>query len=89
MYNKKNEELTKVFSFAEEDTQDVRSLNDQHAVRIISMDDHGNIAFAVYGYMNRGQHEGHVGVNIYYYDIEKNDIEKLVSVFIILMWTAI
>ena len=26
--------------------------------------------------MNRGQHEGHVGVNIYYYDIEKNDIEE-------------
>ena len=72
MYNKKNEELTKVFSFAEEDTQDVRSLNDQHAVRIISMDDHGNIAFAVYGYMNRGDMK-----------------EKLVSVFIILMWTAI
>lgn len=25
-----------------------------HAVRIISMDNSGNLAFAVYGYMNRG-----------------------------------
>jgi hypothetical protein len=76
MYNKKNEELTKVFSFAEEDTQDVRSLNDQHAVRIISMDDHGNIAFAVYGYMNRGEHEGEVGVGIYYFNVDSNLIQE-------------
>ena len=78
MYNKKNEELTKVFSFAEEDTQDVRSLNDQHAVRIISMDDHGNIAFAVYGYMNRGEHEGEVGVGIYYFNVDSNLIQEAI-----------
>ena len=76
MYNKKNEELTKVFSFAEEDTQDVRSLNDQHAVRIISMDDHGNIAFAVYGYMNRGVHEGYEGLVVYHFNSDKNVVEE-------------
>ena len=52
------------------------SLNDQHAVRIISMDDHGNIAFAVYGYMNRGEHEGEVGVGIYYFNVDSNLIQE-------------
>lgn len=34
------------------------------------------MAFAVYGYMNRGNHEGEVGVGIYYFDINKNAIEE-------------
>lgn len=53
-----------------------RNLNDQHAVRIISMDNSGNLAFAVYGYMNRGEHEGEVGVGIYYFDVERNLIQE-------------
>ena len=32
--------------------------------------------FAVYGYMNRGTHEGEVGVGIYYFDIDSNAIEE-------------
>ena len=54
----------------------MRSRNDQHAVRIISMDDDGNLAFAVYGYMNRGYHEGEVGVGIYYFSVDTNAIEE-------------
>jgi len=35
-----------------------------------------NLAFAVYGYMNRGEHEGEVGVGIYYFDVERNLIQE-------------
>ena len=42
------------------------NLYDQHAIKIISMDKDGNTTFAVYGYMNRGEHEGEVGAAIYY-----------------------
>ena len=58
LYNGEADELTEVFSFSDQEGRDMRSRNDQHAVRIISMDDDGNLAFAVYGYMNRGYHEG-------------------------------
>lgn len=76
LYDGKNNELTQVFSFADQEGQDVRSKNDQHAVRIISMDNDGNLAFAVYGYMNRGSHEGEVGVGIYYFDTALNAVEE-------------
>lgn len=76
IYNGEAHELTQVFSFANQEGRDMRSKNDQHAVRIISMDDDGNIAFAVYGYMNRGFHEGEVGVGIYYFSMDSNAIEE-------------
>lgn len=76
MYNKKSNELLNVFGFADASTTDERSLNDQHAVRIISMDNRGNLAFAVYGYMNRGEHEGEVGVGVYYFDVDRNLIQE-------------
>ncbi|GAA0804413.1 hypothetical protein GCM10008910_39390 [Faecalicatena orotica] len=75
-YNKDEDELSLVFSFANREGHDVRSRYDQHAVRIISMDENGSTAFAVYGYMNRGDHEGEVGVDVFYFDIEKNAVEE-------------
>lgn len=75
-YNKEADELSLVFSFANKEGHDVRSRYDQHEVRIISMDENGSTAFAVYGYMNRGNHEGEVGVDVYYFDIEKNAVEE-------------
>lgn len=76
LYNGRSGEITRVFSFADQEGRDMRSRNDQHAVRIISMDDDGNLAFMVYGYMNCGFHEGEVGVGIYYFSVESNVIEE-------------
>lgn len=75
-YNQTSDELALVFSFANMEGNDVRSRNDEHEIRIISMDSNGSTTFAVYGYMNRGEHEGKVGVDVYYYDIEKNAVEE-------------
>ena len=76
-YNQKTDELSLVFSFANTEGHDARSRNDEHEVRIISMDNKGNTTFAVYGYMNRGKHEGKVGVDVYYFDMEKNAVEEM------------
>ena len=75
-YNVKDKELSLVFSFANREGHDERSFNDQHAVDIISLQDDGSTVFAVYGYMNRGKHEGEVGAAIYYYDMENNVVEE-------------
>lgn len=75
-YNAKQNELTQVFSFSNIEGNDARSRYDQHNIRIISVEKNGSTAFAVYGYMNRGAHEGEVGVDIYYYDIEKNVVQE-------------
>ena len=75
-YNAKQNELAQVFSFSNIEGNDARSRYDQHNIRIISVEKNGSTAFAVYGYMNRGAHEGEVGVDIYYYDIEKNVVQE-------------
>lgn len=75
-YNRGADELSLVFSFGNKEGHDARSRYDQHEVRILSVDDNGSTAFAVYGYMNRGPHEGEVGVDVYYFDIEKNAVEE-------------
>lgn len=75
-YNRTTDELSLVFSFANMEGHDARSRNDEHEIRIISMENNGSTTFAVYGYMNRGEHEGRVGVNVYYFDIEKNAVEE-------------
>lgn len=75
-YNRDKDKLSLVFSFADAENTDTRNLFRQHEVRLLDMDGAGNTTFAVYGYMNRGEHEGEVGVAVYYYNIEQNSVEE-------------
>lgn len=75
-YNRDKDKLSLVFSFADAENTDTRNLLQQHEVRLLDMDGEGNTTFAVYGYMNRGEHEGEVGVAVYYYNIEQNSVEE-------------
>lgn len=79
-YNKKTDELSKVFSFADSEKTDIRNLNPKHEIKVLDIDKTGNTTFAVYGYMNRGEHEGEVGVAIYYFDISKNSVDERVFI---------
>ena len=54
-YNFEDNEIVRVFSFRQENTDYIRDVYDQHDIRILNMDAEGNIDFMVYGYMNRGQ----------------------------------
>lgn len=80
IYNKKENKIIQVFSFIDSENEDIRNLNDEHALRIINMDKSGNTVFAVYGYMNRGIHEGKVGVAVYFYDIVENVVKEKVFI---------
>ncbi|MCR5223030.1 MAG: hypothetical protein K6D90_09230, partial [Lachnospiraceae bacterium] len=75
-FNMYNNNLTKVFSFYDKDNNDLRTRYDAHRVKILSVDDAGNIRFMVYGYMDRGNHEGEVGACIYFYDSGLNTVEE-------------
>jgi len=79
-YNVVTNKLTVVFCFYDEENMDARTLYGQHAIKILDVDEGGNIRFAVYGYMNRGRHEGEVGVQLYSYDHALNTIEESVYI---------
>lgn len=78
-YGMAENKLVRVFSFAE-DNMDVRSLYDQHDIRILKMDEAGNLNFLVYGYMNRGEYEGRVGVVLYKYYKQEGRLEELIYI---------
>lgn len=74
-YNSSEVEFALVFSFAD-GAEDFRNCYDEHSIRILSMEENGSVTFAVYGYMNRGIHEGESGAAIYYFDLPKNVVEE-------------
>ena len=77
-YNNVNKSLSKVFSFRGYEQINLRENNSQHSIRIIRVDETGSMDFIVYGYMNRGTHEGAVGISVFHYDSIVNTIEELV-----------
>ncbi len=79
-YNKETDEMSLVFSFADVENSDVRNMGTAYKLKLLGMDEKGDTTFAVCGYMSRGEHEGEVGVAVYYYDIEKNSVEERVFI---------
>lgn len=76
----KKNEIVNVFSFESGSDNDVRDVFDENDIEIISTDGDGNLLFLVYGYMNRGSHEGKVGIGLYKYDRETNFVTELAFV---------
>ncbi|MGN0351367.1 MAG: hypothetical protein ACI4ES_06900 [Roseburia sp.] len=75
-YNVTENQLAQVFSFRGYEGIDARENYDQHDIKIIDIDEAGSINYIVYGYMNRGEHEGQVGISVYHYDGIANTNEE-------------
>lgn len=63
----KDVRVINIFSYRSKE-DDVRANYNQHDTKILSIDDEGNVDFLVYGYINRGRHEGKCGIIYYTYD---------------------
>ncbi|MCM1112565.1 MAG: hypothetical protein NC399_04865 [Muribaculum sp.] len=79
-YNTDKNQLTVIFSFYDADHMDARTMYDSHSIKMLDVTEGGNVSFAVYGYMNRGRHEGEVGIQIYTYDSALNTLEENVYI---------
>lgn len=75
-YNQAANKLTVIFSFFDEEHADSRTMYEGHSIKILDVTEGGDVSFAVYGYMNRGRHEGEVGIQIYTYSSALNTIEE-------------
>jgi hypothetical protein len=75
-YDVNENTLAKVFSFRGYEGIDGRENYGEHDIKIASIDEAGSIDYIVYGYMNRGIHEGEVGIAVYHYDSQANTNEE-------------
>ena len=74
-YNRSANKTTRVFSFRNGDL-DARELLQEHGIKIVRVEESGDIDFVVYGYMNKDAHEGEVGIAVYHYGAEQNLISE-------------
>lgn len=79
-YNTVENKLSQVFSFYDKGNFDIRTTNRNFDIKILNVEDSGNLTFMVAGYMNRGIHEGGVGITVYYYDSVANLVEEQIFI---------
>lgn len=81
-YNVIDNKLARLFSFYgnTEGLADARNAYNRHDIRVLSVDEAGNILFLVYGYMNRGRHEGCVGAALYAFNSMTNTVEEMIYI---------
>jgi len=75
-YNKTANKITKIFSFQEAAVNDERNDNPSHDLKIIRVGETGDVDFVLYGYQNRGAHEGTVGISVYHYSNDQNVLDE-------------
>lgn len=76
-YDQEERVAVSVFSFRSGSDDGVRSNYGAHDIKILSLEDSGRLDFVVYGYMNRGVHEGYNGIAYYSYDIQNDILTEL------------
>lgn len=74
-YNRSANKTTQIFSFRN-GSLDVRKNLQEHGIKIVRVEESGDIDFVVYGYMNSDNHEGEVGIAVYHYGAELNQVEE-------------
>lgn len=79
-YNEENGVLYRVFSFRGYEGVDIRENYGAHDIEILGINEGGSIDFAVYGYMNRGLHEGQVGISICHFDSVAATVEEILFI---------
>lgn len=79
-YNIQENTLAKIFSFRGYEGIDERENYGEHELKIVGIDEAGSVDYIVYGYMNRGIHEGEVGIAVYHYDSLLNTNEERVFI---------
>ncbi len=79
-YSLAENSLATVFSSAHGSLTRMCAQKEQYDIRVLKMEDNGNITFLVSGYMNRGVYEGRVGLFVYRYFKDEQRLQELVYV---------
>lgn len=85
-YNVNDNKFSIIYDPYGREVEDLRKSHRDYQVKLFSVEESGSVTFLLYGYHNRGLHEGQVGVSIYTFDGQLNNIEE--KVFIPYMGSA-
>lgn len=79
-YSKEANKIVRIFSFRQGEDGDFRARLDDYGIKIMNVTQNGDVDFVLYGYNNRGEHEGMVGISVYHYSSEQNLVEEKVFI---------
>lgn len=79
-YNSSADKLVQVYSMRNKAAGDVRDDHRESSIKIVRVEESGDIDFVVYGYMNKDIHEGKVGVSVCHYSSERGAVEEKVFI---------
>ena len=79
-YEPDSSKLVRIFTFRRDENGDFRDSRQEHDIKIIRVQENGDVDFVLYGYMNRGPHEGYSGVCVYHYSSDQNVVEERVFI---------
>lgn len=77
VYDIENNKASMAFTFRDSSADYEREYYDSYDIRLLKCNNNGTVDFCVYGYMNRGEYEGRVGIVLYRYYFENNAREEL------------
>ncbi|MGI6007015.1 MAG: hypothetical protein ACOX8E_05935 [Ruminococcus sp.] len=83
IYNRSANKAAHVFGYRDSltaENPDMRKNHLGYKIKVIRVEETGDVYFAVYGYMNSGDHEGYSGIAVYYYSAERNVTEEEVFI---------
>ncbi|MBQ8314449.1 MAG: hypothetical protein IJX95_01735 [Lachnospiraceae bacterium] len=79
-YNMAENTLATVFSASHGSMDRMCTQKQMYDIRVLKMEEDGNITFLVSGYMNHGVYEGRVGLFVYRYFEDEQRLEELIYV---------
>lgn len=79
-YSKEADKIVRIFSFRQDKNGDFRDIRNSYKIKIMNVTVEGDVDFVLYGYNNRGIHEGQVGISVYHYSSEQNIVEEQVFI---------
>ncbi len=74
-YDQKDKTAVNIYSARSEDERIKASYNN-FDLKILSVDDDGNVEYVIYGYMSRGRHEGYNGITYHKFNNAEQTIEE-------------
>ncbi|MCQ2521299.1 MAG: hypothetical protein MJ105_02880 [Lachnospiraceae bacterium] len=79
-YGVTDHRMTVIYDPYDREVEDARKSHRDYRIKLFSVEETGDVWYMIYGYQNRGKHEGKVGTAIYHYDGQLNTIEEMVYI---------